>query len=401
LSRPVYITGYGVISAIGVNSEENFNSLSKGETGISRVDFIDTIHRDEIFVGEIKMSTDDLKSLAALNQVESNSRGTILSMIAAKEAISHAELSPEDLKNCALISGTSVGGMELFEQGYVSFKEGSISNPRKYFIEHDCGNINSKLATELGIKGHLSTISTACSSSANAILLGARLIKGGFVDVAIVGGSDALSKFTINGFKSLGILDENHSSPFDRNRKGLNLGEGAAYIVLESADRCKDKTVHAEIIGYGNANDAFHQTASSAEGIGAKLAMRQSLSMAEMESHHIDYINTHGTGTDNNDLSESISMQNIFGEDSVPRFNSFKPYTGHTLAACGAIEAVYSIFSLKNKILFPSLNFKEAIPDSGLTPIQHVLKNQPIHTVLSNSFGFGGNCTSLIFTSKI
>lgn len=323
-----------------------------------------------------------------------------MGIIAVKEAINLAKLTANEIVNTALISGTSVGGMDLFEQGYPDVLNNDIKNPKFYYEEHDCGNINSKIASEIGLKAYLSTISTACSSSANAILLGTRMIKAGLVDRAIVGGSDALSKFTINGFNTLGILDENHTSPFDENRKGLNLGEGAAYLVLEAEELSLNKTIYGYVSGYGNANDAFHQTASSDDGTGSKLSIKKALKVAKIKASDIDYINTHGTGTPNNDLSESIAMLEIFGENKIPPFNSLKPYTGHTLAACGSIEAIFSLFSMNRNILFPSLNFKNAIATTNLTPITEVINNQKVTTVLSNSFGFGGNCTSLIFTKK-
>jgi 3-oxoacyl-[acyl-carrier-protein] synthase II len=400
LNRSVNITGFGVISAIGINSHENLAALKQNKHGISSLQNFESMLKDQILVGEVKLSSAELKEKAALQNVQSNSRGALMGIIAVKEAIAHAELSAEDLKTTALISGTSVGGMDLFEQGFGKVMDEKIENPSLYFIEHDCGNINLKIASETGIKGYISTISTACSSSANALLLGARMIKAGLIDRAIVGGSDALSKFTVNGFNALGILDGKHSSPFDIDRNGLNLGEGAAYLVLEAGDICKDKVIHAELKGYGNSNDAFHQTASSAEGIGSKLAIEKALRIAGIKADEIDYVNTHGTGTGNNDLSESQSMLQIFGANRIPKFNSLKPFTGHTLAACGSIEAIYSIFSLNHKVLFPSLNFKTPIKETKLIPILKREENQKVNTVLSNSFGFGGNCTSLIFTKN-
>lgn len=400
MSRAVYITGYGLISAIGIGGEENFNSLKEGKHGISKLELLDSKFNNEMLVGEIKLTVEDLKKKAALKKIQTNSRGALLAIIAIKEAIQQAKLNSKDLLNAALITGTSVGGMDLFEKGYLNVIENNIINPKYYFSEHDCGNINSKIATEIGTKAYLSTISTACSSSSNAILMGARLIKSGLVDRAIVGGSDALSKFTINGFNALGILDNKHTTPFDNERNGLNLGEGAGYIILEAADVCKDKVVYAEIKGYGNANDAFHQTASSAEGLGSKLAIEKALKVANIQVEEVDYINSHGTGTDNNDYSESQSMIKIFGEKKIPKFNSLKPFTGHTLAACGSIEAIYTLFSLNSKLLFPNLNFKTPIQNCGLIPILSLEENQKVNVALSNSFGFGGNCTSLIFTKE-
>jgi len=400
LNRKVAITGYGLICAIGNNADECFDALVQQKHGVDKLQHVSSKYKGEVLVGEVKLNNNQLTELANKQNVISNSRGALMGIIAVKEAIQHANLSQEDIEKSALISGTSVGGMDLFEQGYQDVIDGEIKNPLLYYQEHDCGNINSKIASEIGLKAYLSTISTACSSSANAILLGTRMIKSGLVDRAIVGGSDALSKFTINGFNTLGILDKNHTSPFDENRKGLNLGEGAAYLVLEAEELCANKKIHAYISGYGNANDAFHQTASSEDGTGSKLSINKALETANLKAGDIDYINTHGTGTPNNDFSESKAMKEIFGENSVPPFNSLKPFTGHTLAACGSIEAIFSIYSMNNSILFPSLNFSTPIKETQLKPITTTLTEHKVSTVLSNSFGFGGNCTSLIFTDK-
>ena len=400
MTRKVAITGYGLICAIGNNAEECFDALIQQKHGIAKLQNITSKYKGEVLVGEVKLNNNKLTELADIQNVKSNSRGALLGIIAVKEAIQQANLSAEEIEKSALISGTSVGGMDLFEQGYQDVLDGEIKDPKLYYQEHDCGNINSKIASEIGLKAYLSTISTACSSSANAILLGARMIKSGVVDRAIVGGSDALSKFTINGFNTLGILAENHTTPFDENRKGLNLGEGAAYLVLEAEELCAEKEIYAYVAGYGNANDAFHQTASSDDGTGSKLSINKALETANLKASDVDYINTHGTGTPNNDFSESKAMLEIFGEETIPPFNSLKPYTGHTLAACGSIEAIFSMFSMNKGILFPSLNFTTPISETNLKPITETLREQKISTVLSNSFGFGGNCTSLIFTDK-
>jgi 3-oxoacyl-[acyl-carrier-protein] synthase-1 len=196
------------------------------------------------------------------------------------------------------------------------------------------------------------------------------------------------------------ILSDGYNAPFDNNRKGLNLGEAAAFLVLESETIVKNenKEVLAYVTGFGNANDAFHQTASSENGDGAFLAMNKAFKMAKIQPSEIDYINAHGTATPNNDLSEGRAIIRIFGEN-VPDFSSTKPFTGHTLAAAAGIEAVYSILAIQNNIVFPNLNFKTNMEEFNLTP-QLTLKEKEIHHVLSNSFGFGGNCSTLIFSKN-
>jgi 3-oxoacyl-[acyl-carrier-protein] synthase-1 len=248
----------------------------------------------------------------------------------------------------------------------------------------------------------VSTISTACSSSANSIMFGARLIKHGMLDRVLAGGSDSMSKFTLNGFNTLMILDKHHCRPFDKSRTGLNLGEGAAFLVLESEESLGSRTPLCELSGYANANDAYHQTASSPDGYGPYLSMKAALETA-LSVHGINpgaigYINAHGTGTDNNDLTEGIAIERIFG-DSIPPVSSTKPFTGHTLGAAAAVEAVISILSIQNKMIFPNLNFKEKIDELHFEPVKELIKGTELKHVLSNSFGFGGNDSTLIFSA--
>ncbi|MFK5878048.1 MAG: beta-ketoacyl-[acyl-carrier-protein] synthase family protein [Flavobacteriaceae bacterium] len=396
MSKGVAITGMGIISSIGNTVEENYQSLINKTPGISRIENIDTIHGDQIKVGEIKISNQEFIQQLGLPESNNYSRTALLAEIAVLEAVENAEI--KDMNSCktGLISATSVAGMDMTEKYYYSvFDE---SKNRKYITAHPAGDATTKIANRLGITDFVTTISTACSSSANAIMLGARMIKAGKLDRVIVGGADCLSKFTINGFKTLMILSEDNCKPFDADRTGLNLGEAAAFLVLESDEQVKkeNKKVLGYVAGYGNANDAFHQTASSENGEGATLAMKKALKVADISANKIDYINAHGTATNNNDASESAAILRVFG-NNVPSLSSTKAYTGHTLAAAAAIEAVYSILALQNETVFPNLNFKTVIPETNIVPVTEVL-NKNLNHVLSNSFGFGGNCSTLIFS---
>jgi 3-oxoacyl-[acyl-carrier-protein] synthase-1 len=394
----VAITGMGIISSIGNTVEENFHSLVSLKTGLSTISNIETIHKDIIKVGEIKLTNEQLAEQLNLPSDNNYSRTALLGAIAAKQAVENANITDINAYKSGLISATSVGGMDMTEKYYYEYFENEAC--RKYITSHDIGDNSQKIANSIGLKGLVTTISTACSSAANAIMLGARLIQSGELDRVVVGGTDALAKFTINGFKTLMILSDGYNAPFDNNRKGLNLGEAAAFLVLESETIVKNenKEVLAYVTGFGNANDAFHQTASSENGDGAFLAMSKAFKMAKIQPKEIDYINAHGTATPNNDLSEGRAIIRIFGEN-VPDFSSTKPFTGHTLAAAAGIEAVYSILAIQNNIVFPNLNFKTNMEEFNLTP-QLTLKEKEIHHVLSNSFGFGGNCSTLIFSKN-
>ena len=395
-SKKVYVTGLGAVSAIGNNVAENFNSLLSSKHGIAPVSLFET-RNNHLMVGQVKKSNKDIIAELELDPKGAYTRTALLGLIAAKEAFKNAGITNGSEKRTGIISSTSVGGMSETEKYYYDYLE--KDDHLQLISTHDCGDSTEHIADYLGIKDYLGTISTACSSAANAIMMGARLIKAGRVDRMLVGGTDCLSKFTLNGFNTLMILDSEHSRPFDDTRKGLNLGEGAGFIVLESEESVREsnKTPLAIISGYGNANDAHHQTASSPEGKGAFLAMQEAFRVSGLSTTDIDYINVHGTGTENNDQSEGTAICRLFGE-SIPPFSSIKAFTGHTLAAAGGLEAVYSVLAIQKGCIYPNLNFKNPIKDLNMIPEATAKQGEEINHVLSNSFGFGGNCSSLIFS---
>lgn len=367
------------------------------KSGIGEITLLDTIHKTEIPVAEVKLSEKELKKKLQIPDGEAYTRTALLGITAVKEALKNSRISDINKYKTGIISATTVAGMASSEKFYIDFLNTDFYN--EFVKTHEAADSTEKIADYFGINEFMTTISTACSSSANAILTGARLIKNGILDRVIVGGTDALSKFTLNGFNTLMILDRNACKPFDNERQGLNLGEAAAYLILESEQIVKkeNKKILAELSGYANANDAYHQTASSPEGYGASLAMKQALKIAELNPENIDYVNVHGTGTANNDLSEGRAMITVF-ESKVPKFSSTKAYTGHTLAAAGSLEAVYSVLSLQNKVIFPNLRFKNPMQEFDLMPETEIKKDLSIKNIMSNSFGFGGNGTVLIIS---
>jgi 3-oxoacyl-(acyl-carrier-protein) synthase len=225
------------------------------------------------------------------------------------------------------------------------------------------------------------------------------MIKNNLLDRVIAGGTESLTKYHLNGFNTLMILDRELCKPFDENRKGLNLGEGAAFLVIESEDVVKatGKKVLCELTGYGNSCEAFHQTASTPEGKGAYMAMKEALDRSGLEPEQIDYINAHGTGTENNDLSEGRAIEKLFG-DNLPKISSTKAFTGHTTSGAGGIEAVLSVLAITHNLIFPNLNFSEQMKELNFSPVTELLENIKVDHVLSNSFGFGGNNSALIFS---
>lgn len=394
--KPTHLVGSGLISSLGFSTSDALRELIAGKRGISSTSSILETKHTELPVGEVKRSNKDLAD--SLGVPGFFPRVSLLGIHAAREAVKNSGIQNIKKWRTGLISSTTVGGMdhtEVFFKDFVNDKTKGDLIDIKY---HPAGTTTDLIAKDLGITDFVSTINTACSSSANALMLGARLIQSGRLDIVVAGGVDALTRFTLNGFNSLMILSPEECKPFDANRKGLNLGEGAGFLVLASEAVIKSEGLKSNCVisGYGNASDAFHQTASSPDGRGSFKAMSEALQMAQLKSSAIGYINAHGTGTVNNDLSESTAIKRLFG--TVPKFSSTKGYTGHTLAACGAIEAIFSTMAIDNNCVFGNAGFETQMPDSEIAPQAEFQKDVRIDHVLSNSFGFGGNCSSVIFS---
>jgi 3-oxoacyl-[acyl-carrier-protein] synthase I len=397
MNAPVFVAGIGIISAIGNNVAECLDALENGRAGMGEMHQLDSVHGQRLPVAEVKLSNDELAQLAGLPNTKS--RTALLSLIAAKEALADAGIENIAGLRTGFISANSVGGMDKTEKFFTEFLPDNNKGRLRDVINHECGSVTELVADALGIKDYITTISTACSSSANSIFFGARLIRNNIVDVVVTGGTDSLTKFTLNGFNTLMILDEQFCQPFDENRRGLNLGEGAGYVVLVSdkvAATLKNKP-GIILSGYCNANDAYHQTASSPDGTGSFLAMSGALNKAGLQPSDIDYINLHGTGTQNNDIAEGTAIKRLF-DPQYPKMSSTKTFTGHTLGASGGIEAVFSVLALKHGIIFPNLRLQTPMVDLPFVPVREFMKNTSVKHVLSNSFGFGGNCSSLIFS---
>jgi len=391
--KRVLVTGMGIVSALGEDLSGNYNSLHLGRGGISQASYFDSRYASILPFGEVKLSNEGLKQ--RLSDVGPGlTRTTLLALKAFEEAVESAQLTPAEISSfdTAFISASTVGGMCLTDQLY---EDANLKSGGSEFLNaYGCAAHTLNLVDKYHIKGFTDTINTACSSSANAIMLGSRLIRSGRAKRVIVGGVDSLAKYTVNGFNALKILSELPSKPFDENRDGLNLGEAAAYLVLEAADIVEDKRIYAEIAGYGNSNDAHHPSAMSDDATGAIISMRDAISSAGIEPSQIDYVNAHGTGTQNNDQVELFGMTQVF--EKVPPYSSTKSYTGHTLGAAGAVEAVFSILSINHSEIFPSLNISQPIISLNIPPVLKLRENVVVDYVLSNSFGFGGNCTSLV-----
>lgn len=408
------ITGAGVVSALGCGKAVSLEALRSCRSGIAPVKYLKG-GPEGLPVGEVPLSNEEMAAKAGvpLSMASNWPRTTLMSILALQEALSQAFIetpgsnrlssvkktpeslslpsvsSPESLSlaDIPVIGGTTVGGMDITERIYP-----------KVSALHSCG-ASTDLAVEfLGGAKFATTLSTACSSATNAIIYGANLIRSGKFQRVVCGGSESLSAYHFHGFNSLMILDKEPCRPFDATRAGLNLGEGAAYLVLETEESALRRGVKpiAVLSGWGNACDAFHQTASSPDGEGAFLAMKKALEIAGLDVSAIDYINAHGTGTPNNDASESAAIRRIFG-DNLPPVSSTKSFTGHTTSASGSIKAVFCLLALEHGFVPRQLNWSAPDP-SCIVPQTEPLEKDLRH-ILCNAFGFGGNDSSIILSA--
>lgn len=393
--KDIVITGVGIVSAIGNSTSSVLESLRNETSGIGKIEHLTSIHK-ELPVGEVKLSNEEMMEILKLERKNHSpiSRTTLMGAVALRQALKDANISCLGNKRIAFINGTTVGGMDVTEQYFSRMKTDDAC--LEILDKHDCGSCSEEIAALCGIDAEICTVSTACSSALNAVILGAEMLQNDETDIVIAGGSEALSKFHLNGFNSLMILDHERCRPFDETRAGINLGEGAAYVVLQRKEDTEGP-IRAYVSGYSNACDAFHQTATSDEGYGPFLAMSQALKMSKLSTEDIDYINAHGTGTPNNDLTESVAIKKLFGT-SIPYISSTKAYTGHTTSASGAIELVICLLAMEHNFIPSNLGCTRPL-ENGIVP-QTGETNCRVDNVMCNAFGFGGNDSSLIISRR-
>lgn len=390
--KRIVITGSGIVSAIGIGKQETLESLLREQSGIGPMCHLESVHR--LPVGEVRLSNEEIRKRFIYDGQAS--RSALLGILAAREALEEAGINKGLLAKSALISGTTVGGMETTERDYLHWEPGENLETMAL---HDAGSTTETIAAALGGVAFCTTTSTACSSALNAIISGANMLLAGDAECVIAGGTECLSKFHLNGFNALMILDREPCRPFDDTRAGLNLGEGAAYVVLETEEHALQRgaTILAYLSGYCNACDAYHQTASSENGEGAYLAMKGALRMAQLQPASIDYVNAHGTATPNNDQSEANALKRVFGEQ-LPAISSTKSLTGHTTSASGSVETVICLICMKYGFVPANVNFHTPMAN-GIIPVAHNEQKQLTH-VMCNSFAFGGNDSCLILSSS-
>jgi 3-oxoacyl-[acyl-carrier-protein] synthase II len=394
----IAVTGLGIICSIGRDQEEVWRSIRESRAGIGKL----TRFPRETFPTDIAAQVDaDLESMLPMGRRESRrlSRTDLLAVIAAKEAIEQANASssePLPLGRAIVSTGTSTGGLLEGEEFY--FKRlvvGRRRAPASSVLQQPTSGPSDAVAGVFGLGGGVISNATACASAGAAIGMAADYLRSGHAGVALAGGSDALCRLTYSGFNVLQAVDPKPCTPFGAGRKGITLGEGAAYLVLERWDDAvaRGAKILAEMSSYGASCDAHHPTAPAEDGRGAEAAIRIALGASGLPT--VDYINAHGTGTLLNDSSETRAIQAAVG-NGVP-VSSTKSYFGHTLGAAGGVEAVVSVLALLHQTAPPTLRLSEAAADCSLDYVPHTPRPMPMASVLSNTFGFGGSNVSLLF----
>jgi len=387
------VTGLGALTSLGRTAEATFAGLIAGQVGLKRLTLFASPRYADVPVGEVEGNLDEVPGAT-------ESRTERLALAAAHEALKQAGLAAEQARQAGsawgVVAGTTVAGMLSSEEYFRELWSGK--KPKTALVRRHLGaSISKTLARVLEIQGFNTTLSTACSSGVNAVAMAADLVEQGEASVVLAVGADSLSAMTINGFHSLLIADAVASRPFDVTRRGLSLGEGSGALVIESEAhaRARGARVLARVLGAGNTCDAYHATAPHPEGLGAEAAMRQALAKAQLEPAGIGYVNAHGTGTPDNDAAEGKALARVF-QDGLPPISSTKGATGHTLGAAGAIESVISVLAILQECLPPNTGCSEPDPALAFTPLRAALKTR-VDAVMNNSFGFGGNNSSIIF----
>jgi 3-oxoacyl-[acyl-carrier-protein] synthase II len=397
VSKRIVITGLGVFCSIGRNVEEFLQSLKEGRTGIGEISLFDTSKYPSKIGAEIPgYRPEDFFDKKGLKRI---SRTDQFALMAATEAIQASTLHCLPCEEVGICLGAGAGGMFEAEAYHRETLLRGRSKP-SLLVPFIPSFSTDRVAERFGISGPKITVTTACSSSATAIGYGADLIRNGRASAMLCGGSEALNELTFGGFNSLKAMDPAPCKPFDRRRAGMSLGEGAAILLLEDFEEAvrRGAEIFAEFLGYGLGGEAYHMTAPEPSGAVEARIMREAMEQGGISPSEVDYINAHGTGTALNDKVETLAVKRAFGEKaySIP-FSSVKSMAGHCLGAAGAIEAIASILSIIHRFVPPTLNHHEGDEDCDLDYVPGKSREKEIKIVLSNSFAFGGNCTTLIF----
>ena len=396
-SKRVAITGIGIYCSTGRNVEEFLQSLKEGKTGIGPITLFDTSKYPCKIGAEIRDY--EPEKFFEKKELKKISRADQFALIASEEAVKASGIDSYPAEEIGVCLGAGAGGMFEAETYHREILVKGKSRPSLIwpFIP---SFTTDRVAEHFGFSGPKFTITTACSSSATAIGYGADLIRSGRCRAVLCGGSEALSELTFGGFNSLKAMDPSPCKPFDRKRAGMSLGEGAGILILEDLDEAvkRGARIYAEFLGYGIGGEAYHITAPEPTGMREARIMREAIEEGGITASEVDYINAHGTGTPLNDKVETLSIKNVFGESahSIP-ISSIKSSVGHCLGSAGAIEAITSILSIIYQFVPPTLHHEKGDEDCDLDYVPGKSREMKVEVVLSNSFAFGGNCTTLVF----
>lgn len=391
------VTGLGAVTSIGPNLSEFWKNLTAGVCGIRPLLLFDASSYRTQTAAEVSQIPDGFLSPAERRRM---SRADRMGVTAAAEAIASSglDLSAEDPTRVGVILGGGTSGLLDSEEFYLRHLQGGKARPSRV-LNHLPDAITDRVAQRWGLEGIKSTITTACSSSANAMGYAFDAIVSGLADVVITGGSDVLARLTYGGFNSLRAVDPDPCRPFDRERRGLSIGEAAGILVFEEAEHAKRRgaPIEAEFLGYGVTSDAFHMTAPDPSGTAGGRAVRAALASARINASDVDYVNAHGTATLQNDSAETAALKAGLGERAreIP-VSSIKSMIGHCLCASGAIEAVATVMTVREKTVPPTIHYENPDPACDLDYVPNQAREADVRVALSNSFAFGGNSTVVV-----
>jgi len=408
LARRVVVTGVGLVSAVGIGTDETWQALLAGRSGVAPITAFDAAAFACRFAAEVKNF--DPLNWVEKKEVKKMGRFIHFALAASEFAMKQSALTvePEIAERVGVYIASGIGGFDVIEREHKSLLEGGPRRISPFFIP---GSIINLAAGHVSIryraKGPNSATATACSASAHAIGDSYRMIQHGYADAMICGGSEAaITPMGVGGFAAMRALStrndepEKASRPFDKDRDGFVIGEGAGILILEELELAQKRgaTILAEMIGYGMTSDAFHITMPSEDGDGAYRVMREAICDARVQPDQIDYINAHGTSTPYNDKFETIAIKRAFGEHARRvAVSSTKSMTGHLLGGAGGLEAGISVLAIRDQILPPTINYTTPDPECDLDYVPNQARRATVNTILSNSFGFGGTNAALVF----
>ncbi len=398
-NKRIVITGVGVISPIGCNKDVFWNALISGVSGASEVKAFDT--------SDFKVHNGcEVKDFKYEDYISNGSRkvgkGSQFAIAATKLALDDSKIDVKnvDLERVGVSIGTTAGEIQILERvNQLRYEKGDDNVDSDLFLKHPCNNIPSNIAIEFGFEGPNTIISTACAAGNYAIGYACDLIKLGRADIMVAGGTDPFSKVAYVGFSKLNAIAPEVCQPFDKNRKGMLIGEGAGMLVLESMEDAlaRNANIYAEILGYGLSCDGYHITIPQPDGNGVVSAMRKALKYANIKPEDVQHISAHGTGTVANDKAETISIKKVFGEHSKRlAVVSIKSMIGHTMGAASAIEAIACALAVKEDIVPPTINYETKDPECDLDFVPNVKREMQVNIALNNAYAFGGNNSCLV-----